>query len=96
MMNLDAVEMDDVTQIFFKHTSPISHLVDLEHQQLAPQFGEAQGTEDDYVLLDNALKKLDFSGSIQFFTLKFFFSSTLCSCIHMFMLMPTNDVLVEP
>jgi len=49
MMQPDTMNMDDVTQIFFEHTTPVSCVADLEQQTLAATLDEAQeGVQCDY------------------------------------------------
>jgi len=51
MMNPHTIEMDDVTQVFFEHTNPVSHLTDLGHQRLAAHLDDAQeGVQYDYIV----------------------------------------------
>ena len=42
MINPQAIEMDDVTQIFFEHTNPGSRLADLGRQRLAASLNDAR------------------------------------------------------
>ena len=58
MINPQAIEMDDVTQIFFEHTNPGSHLVDLGWQRLVASLNDArEGAEHDYVISSNSFKE---------------------------------------
>ena len=59
MINLQAIEMDDVTQIFFEHTNPSSRLADLGRQRLTASLNDArEGTKHDYVVSGNSFKEL--------------------------------------
>jgi len=50
MMQLDAMNMDDVVQIILEHTNPSSHLANLGQQRLATDLDKAQeGAQCDYV-----------------------------------------------
>ena len=58
MINPQAIEMDDVTQIFFEHTNPDSRLADLGWQRLVGSLNDArEGTEHDYVVSGNSFKE---------------------------------------
>ena len=55
MINPQAIEMDDVTQIFLEHTNPGSRLADLGQQRLAISLNDArEGAEHGYVVSDNS------------------------------------------
>ena len=58
MINPQAIEMNDVTQIFFEHTNPGTRLADLGRQRLAASLNDArEGTEHDYVVSGNSFKE---------------------------------------
>ena len=55
MINPQAIEMNDVTQIFFEHTNLGSRLTDLGRQRLIASLNDArEGVEHDYVVSGNS------------------------------------------
>ena len=58
MINPQAIEMYDVTQIDFEHTNPGSCLANLGPQRLAASLNDArEGAKHDYVVLGNSFKE---------------------------------------
>jgi len=54
-MHPKTIDMDDVTQIFFEHTNPRSHLTNLGQQKLANHLDDArESAQYNYVVQGNS------------------------------------------